>query len=132
MKSRLAEVGEVLIGTLWWGSAYAWGALVGSMILLAPLLMANLVAEVFDGVSATVALGVGVAAAYVLGFWPWNAESRPTLLATLGGAAASVLGWQILRGSADGGTVLVAMTVATLGWPVRRLVSRIRPTGART
>ncbi|HSK92763.1 MAG TPA: hypothetical protein VLA76_01745 [Candidatus Angelobacter sp.] len=123
MKRFLGEIGETVLGAAWWGSVWVWGGLMTAALVLAPLILANLVVELVDTVPATPALAAGVIGAYAIGLPPWDAEERLGLLLIIGGAAASVVGWDLLRGSADIGTLLIALSLALLGWPIRRAIS---------
>ena len=123
MKAVLSELGEIVVGALWWGGGRVWGVVMGAMLLLAPLILANLLAELLDSVTATVALAGGVVGAYVLGLPPWDGEDRHALLLVIGGSAVSVVVWDLVRGSADAGTLVVAVSLTVLGWPIRRIVS---------
>lgn len=124
MRDRVVESLEVTIGAVWWGGAHLIGALMSAMFVLAPLLLANLIVELFDTVSATVAIVAGVAGAYVVGLPPWDGEERINLLLIIGGTAVTVVAWDLLRGSATAGTLLLALAIALLGWPIRAAVSR--------
>jgi hypothetical protein len=116
--------GEAMLGAAWWTAARAWGALLTAVLLLAPLLLANLVAELFTSLPATAALLLGVLGAYTVGLPPWDGEERHGLLLVIGGSTASVVGWDLLRGSADVGSLLVALALTVLIWPVRRALAR--------
>lgn len=122
MKAWLTEACEVAIGALLWAASYAWGAVLGSMLILAPLLMANVAAGIFSWMPATVALSSGVVAAYALGLPPWDAEEPIGLPLVVGGAAASVVVWDLMRNSADAGSLIVAVAIAAIGWPIRRRI----------
>ena len=122
MRARLAEVPEVAIGLLLWGGSYVWGAMVGAMLVLAPLLVANMIVEIVEAVPTTAALAAGVASAYAIGLTPWDGESRIGLLVCILASLVSVAIWQVMRGSTDLSTYLVAGGVALAGWPVRRLM----------
>lgn len=120
MKARLAELGEIILGLTWWGASWAWGLAFTALLLLAPLILANLAKELVDALSATVALAIGVVAAYAIGLPPWNAGERLGLLLLIGGTTASVIAWELLHGTADAGTLLVALAITLVGWPIRR------------
>jgi hypothetical protein len=122
MKARLIELGEMVLGATWWGLSWAWGLAFTAMLLLAPLIFGNFAAEFFDALSATAALAIGVAAAYVIGLPPWDADERLSLPLLVGGTTASVVVWDLIRGSADAGTLLVALALTVVGWPIRRIV----------
>lgn len=123
--SRLAEAGEVIFGVVWWYGAHLWGLIIGAILVLAPVLMANLIVGLFPAMPATVAVAGGIVAAYALGLWPWDAETRLSLLIAIGGTTASVLLWELMRGSADSATLLIALATTVGGWPVRRALNRI-------
>ena len=124
MRARLAELGETILGAAWWGASWAWGLALTAILLLAPLLVANLLAGILDGLHPTTAMALGVVGAYGIGLPPWDARERIGLPLLLGGTAASVVAWDLIRGSADAGTLLVALSLVVVGWPVRREVSR--------
>ncbi len=123
-KSRLGEAAEVGVGILWWVGVYAWGAVLTAVLVLAPLLLANVIVEIREDVPATVALAAGVIGAYALGLPPWNTDEREHLLLVVGGAAVSAVLSDLMRGTADLTTFAVVMTLTLVGWPVRRLVDR--------
>ncbi len=123
MKRWLVELAESLVGATWWGATWAVGIAMGAIFTLAPLLLANMTVEIVD-VPATVALAVGVAGAYALGLSPWDADERESLPLVIGGTAVSVVTFDLVRGSADLPTLLVALGLAVAGWPLRRLATR--------
>jgi hypothetical protein len=120
VKTRLIEAGETLLGVAWWGATKAWAVAFTALMLITPLILANMAAEVLDALSATVAIGVGVVGAYALGLPPWDAEERFGLLLVIGGSTASVVVWELMRATADAGSLLVALALTLLGWPIRR------------
>ena len=113
----------MLLGAAWWGGAHLWGLALGAMLLLAPLLLANMAVEIVDSLSATAAIVIGVIGAYAVGLPPWDGEEQHGLLLLIGGTTGSVVGWELIRGTADAGTLLLALAVTLLGWPVRRAVA---------
>jgi hypothetical protein len=123
MKAYLVELGETIVGATWWGAVWLWGLLVTAALLLAPLLLANLAVELVDTLPATVAVALGVIGAYALNLPPWDAEERIGLLLLIGGAAASAVVWDLVRGSAGADTLLVALSLTIAGWPIRRAVN---------
>lgn len=127
MKARLAELGETFIGAAWWGGSWAWGLVLTALLLLTPLLFANLAIELVETLPATVAVGIGVIAAFAIGLPPWDGDERIGLLLVIGGTTLSVIGWELLRGTADAGTLLVALALTAAGWPLRRAISRRWP-----
>jgi hypothetical protein len=129
LRRHLTEAGETLLGAVWWGTANVVGILIGVMLILAPLIMANLIAEVLT-VDPIVAVGTGVIAAYAIGFWPWNGESVTELLVSIGSAAVTAVAFDLVRGGADASTLGIALAIAALGWPIRRAVSRRWPDAA--
>jgi hypothetical protein len=122
MKARLIELGEIVVGATWWGMSWAWGLALTAILLLAPLIFANLAVELIGALEPTFALVIGVVAAYVIGLPPWDAEERQSLLLVVGGTAVSVVAWDLLRGAADAGTLLTALALTVVGWPIRRAV----------
>ena len=79
--------------------------------------------EIAD-VPATVALAIGVAGAYAEGLPPSDTDEPESLPLVIGGTAVSVVAFDLMRGSADLATLLVALGLAAAGWPLRRLVTR--------
>ena len=120
MKARLSELGELILGMTWWSATWAWGLALTAILLLAPLILANLVAQLIDGLGATLLLGIGVVSAYGIGLPPWSADERLSLLLLIGGTTVSVVAWDLIHGSADAGTLLVALAITVVGWPIRR------------
>lgn len=127
MKSWLIDAGETLLGTLWWGSVWTWSSLLSAMLILAPLLLANIAAELRASIPPTIALAGGVVAAYAINLPPWDADEPESLPLVVGGAAISAVVWDLLRGSADVVTLLVVVGLAAVGWPIRRLISSRGP-----
>lgn len=125
MKSRLTETGETLLGAVWLGPVWVWGGLMTAMIVLAPLLLANLAVEIRDSLPATVALAGGVVGAYAIGLPPWDADEPESLSVVVAGAAVSAVVWDLMRGSADVVTLLVTLGVTAVGWPARRFMTRL-------
>jgi hypothetical protein len=123
MRAKLGELGELLMGAAWWGGSHLWGVALGAMLLLAPLLLANLAVEVIGSLSGTAAMVIGVIGAYAVGLPPWDAEERYGLPLVIGGTTGSVVGWELVRGSADAGTLLIALAVTLVGWRVRRAIA---------
>ena len=124
MKRRLAELGEITAGALLWWGGYAWGAILGVIFVCAPLLVACLVTEVRPDIPATVAMGGGVVGAYALDMPPWHAEELSELPLLVGGAAVSAVAFDLVRGSADVATLVVAIGLTIVGWPLRRMLTR--------
>ena len=121
--ARLGEAAETVLGLLWALLIYAWGAALTAIVLLFPLAAAYAISLIVDGVSAPVALGAGVAAAYIMEMPPWNAEERWSLPVALGAASASWAGWLLRVGPADAIALAVPLAVASIGWAVRRAVN---------
>lgn len=124
MKARITDLAETLLGATWWGGVWLWGAFLTAALVLTPLLLGNLAAELVDALPATAALALGVIGAYALGLPPWDARERVSLPLLIGGAAVSAVAWDLLRGSADLATLLVALSLTLIGWPIRRALSR--------
>jgi hypothetical protein len=112
-----------MLGLLWWGFVWAWGGVMSAAFILAPLLLANMAVLIRESIPATVALAGGVVVAYVMDLPPWDADEPESLPLVVGGTAIAVVIWDIMRNSADVVTLLVALAVATIGWPLRRFVS---------
>ena len=123
MRVLLAELGEIVVGSLWWGGSHVVGIAIGAMLLVAPLILGNLLAELVGSLSGTAAISAGVVGAYALGLPPWDSGGRYSLLLVVGGTAVSAVAWDLLRGSADTSTLLVALALTLVGWPIRRVAS---------
>jgi hypothetical protein len=124
MKERIVMALETVLGATWWGGVRLWGVLLTAALVLAPLLLGNLAAELVETLPATPALALGVIGAYGLGLPPWDAEEQVGLPLLIGGAASSAVAWDLIRGSADVVTLLVALSLTLIGWPIRRALSR--------
>lgn len=120
VKINLSEIGGKILGAAWWGTARLWGVVMGAMLLLAPLLLGNMAAELVDALPATAALAVGVVGAYALGLPPWDGEDRTEFMLLIGGTTVSVVAWDLMRGTADMAALLVALGLTVIGWPIRR------------
>ena len=126
LKTRLVEAGEILLGMVWWGFTWIWGGLMTAMFLLVPLLLANMAFLIREDLPATVVLAGGVVGAYAINLPPWDADEPESLPLVIGGTAVSVVIWDFMRGSADVVTLLVALGLAGIGYPVRRFISARR------
>ena len=120
------EAAETMLGLLWWGMVWVWGGVLSAAFILAPLLLANMAVLLLGSIPATVALAGGVVGAYLMDLPPWDADEPESLPLVIGGTATTVVVWDLLRGSADMVTLLVALGVAAIGWPARRIVSAHR------
>lgn len=126
MRGWLRDSGETMLGLIWWGFVWAWGGLMSAAFILAPLVLANMAVLLRESIPATVALAGGVVGAYVMDLPPWDADEPESFPLVVGGTAVAVVLWDIMRNSADVVTLLVALAVAMIGWPLRRFVSAVR------
>lgn len=101
-----------------------------AMFVLVPLLLANMAFLIREDLPATAALAGGVVGAYAINLPPWDAEEPEGLPLVIGGTALSVVLWDLMRSSADLLTLLVALGLTVMVWPIRRFIaSRLQATG---
>ena len=113
---------EPVVGLMWWAMTWLIGGLMSAMFILAPLLLANIAVELRASLPTNVALSGGVIGAYAINLPPWDAQEPVGLPLVVGGAAVSVVGFDLIRGSADAVTLLIVLGMTVIGWPLRRSI----------
>jgi hypothetical protein len=122
---------ESVLGVAWFAAGVLWGIVLGLTLVLFPLGAAIGFDRIVRESSPVLALGAGVAAAYLLGISPWDAEGRWSLPVVVAAAAAAWAGWNLLGRDAGPEALFVAVAVALAGWLLRRVLSARSPRATR-